>query len=580
MIESNGYELKGHGATELEVHTLSGFKLADQDYGFPSTIHYGRTASIRASYPDLVAQSSQMSDAELEDALAQRMQKKTFALILRLNDILKDRFDFFTFRMLLKQNGGMVTIIIPPPSKILPGSPPGCTECPMLETSQDSKKKVCNNDISTFHQATMDAFHTFLQGCDSKALVALVEESESALSVMQNYGSTIPPSGTVNRYRSLSPSHRKIINYRSLNVYGVLRSAQKEETSDKTSKSNKAKAPKEIKEPNPTTQSKIVICSHIDTFSLLQSYRTAATNNSGLIALLELARLLENMDHNGYEIIFLLTTGSVLNFQGATTFANTYAQIDNVELVICLDDMTDSQLYLHTASKATEVSSLFQRNIARSVKATLTNAVKADAPLLFFQHEQFTRQKVHAITLTSVKDRIAFPLRQKPFEYNCDPTVLARHIVNIFQALTKTLRLGKVKIDKSLVEANIKDWEAKLGSPRCGFTGDIYQEEGVRSIIRYFNQLMSSFNTQKVARVLPGFEFQSNIPLRILFYRNHTMLYHICVMMASFVYIFTMWSIIRGSPWMALHDITSSLNASSPQSVWDPSVSKRRSRRS
>eukprot|EP00371_Babesia_bovis_P001989 XP_001610636.1 hypothetical protein [Babesia bovis T2Bo] len=514
--------------------------------------------NARQAFPDLLDASGKMSDVELETALGQRLQKNAFGLMLHLNDILKDRFDFLTLRALLKTIGGVVTIVVPPPDKIEPGSPSGCTECPTLENVSGTKKPVCKHDPSRFHQSTMDAFNAFLQGYSSKAVVSIVEESDSASSVMKHYASSDPDGSTVNRYRLVSVGPKKISSFRSLNVHGILKDHNDVATSKDTG--GKGEQRDSTKNPNTVPKPKIVIASHVDTFSLLQGYRSTATNNTGLIALLELSRLLHGLDHMDYELIFLLTTGSVMNFYGAATFANNYAHIDNVELVICLDDLTGPNLYLHSSSKASEISSVFQRNLSRTVKETLNNAVKPDAQVLFFEHEQFTRQKVHAITLTTVRESVAYPLRQNLFEYKCNSKALSGHIANIFRALAKTLRIGKVKVDSVDIANHVIDWESKLTSPRCTLNGDIYQDESVRAIIRFLTPLIKDLKTQKVNRSIPGFEFSYNTPMRILFYKNYTMLYHILVVVCSVVYIFVMWSLIRGSPLTAWTDIIATLN--------------------
>ncbi|GBE62316.1 hypothetical protein, conserved [Babesia ovata] len=512
-----------------------------------------------------------MTDAALEDALAKRMHKNGYTVMFRLQDVLENRLDFIAFRTLLKSSGSTAMILIPPPSNILPGSPNGCTESPMLDSVSEEGLPVCKHDSPVFHQSTMSAFYDFLLNCDPKALLAVVEESEDTLNVMRDYASGVAPLGAVNRYRIISSTYKSISNYKSFNIFGTLKSAHNEEADENVATDSSGKSFKEPKRDGVIIRPKIVLCSHFDTFSMLQSYRSPASSNTGLIALLELAHLLAGLDHHAYDVVVLLTSGSILNFQGAATFANSYPNIDNVELVLCLDDLTSPELYVHTSSKSTAFSHLFQEHLSGSLSDTIKRGVNTKAKLLYFQHEQFTRQKVHSITLTSVKDLIALPLRQRPFEHSCDVSVLANHVIAIAQALASALHCGPLNVDASEVQARIALWEGRLGNPRCGLTYDLHKEEGVVSVMNYLRPLLETISTPNVSSKIVGFEFHSNKPMRVVFYRNRTIVYHVCVMLASAVYIFIVWSIIRASPKAAFTDIMETMYGAASSKQQDSS---------
>ncbi|GIX65585.1 nicalin-1 isoform X2 [Babesia caballi] len=551
------------GSSELEVHGLGGVKYSDSHFGFPYPIYYGRLVSIRALHPGLAAKSPGMSDADLEASLLKCMHKNGYTLMFPLNDILKNRFDFFTFRSLLKTSGSVAIILIPPPSHILPGSPNGCTESPMLELDSGDQATVCEHDPSFFHQSTMDKFHDLLVSCNSKALVSVVEESEDSLDVLREYGLGEQVEFAINRYRVTNPSYSQVSGYKSFNIYGTLKTAEDDDKDrDAVFHSDDAKGENA---DHADSKPKIVISSHLDTFSLLQSYRTAATNNAGLIAVLELVRLFNGLDHHGYELIALLTTGAILNFQGASTFANSYTRIDSVELILSLDDLTGPDLYVHTSSKPTAFSSMFQQHLSSRVKETIKRGVNTKSNVLFFQHEQFTRQKVHSITVTSVKDAAHLPFRQRSFEYKCDSSVLAKHIVSIAQALAETLHCGPLDLNESEIRARIEEWETKLSYPRCSLTWDLHQDEGVRSVVKYLRALLCDIATQKVNSKVAGFGFYANAPMNMTFYVNRTIAYHVYLMLASVVYIVAMWSIIRASPKAALRDIADMVYGGSPR---------------
>ncbi|KAK1939712.1 hypothetical protein X943_002488 [Babesia divergens] len=540
-------------STNLEVHALSGFKIADTAYGFPGTMYYGRLLQVRALLPDLSRRSEDMSDADLDEALGRRLQKNGHTLIFRLDSILKNRFDFLAFRNMLNTSGSTALIVIPPPSRILPGSAEGCTEAPMLELDSQNKQTVCKHDPSTFHQSTMDLFHTFLMGGGFKGLVAVIEENDDALDLIRRSGEGGGWLGSMIRYSVQSPSYKKISTYSCFNIVGTLKGTQELPNSDSTPEPNSKH--RQLKGQEAASKPKIVICSYFDTFSLLQSYRTAASNNTGLIAVLELARLLEGMDQQRYEVVILLTSGSIFNFHGASVFANSYSDIDNVELVLCLDDLTSPELYIHESSKATDISQLFQLYLSGSVTETVKRGISTKAKAMSFQHEQFTRQKVHSLTLTSSKDSRPMAIRQRAFEYKFSNAILADHIMEIAQSLAKALQGKSLTIIESDLKNRIAEWEEKLAAPRCGLSRDLYKDDSVRMIVKYLRTHLANVTTQKVSRKAQGFEFYSNGSMATIFYTARPCLYDLIMLCSACIYLFVIWSLIQGSPTAAYDDI-------------------------
>jgi Zn-dependent M28 family amino/carboxypeptidase len=81
------------------------------------------------------------------------------------------------------------------------------------------------------------------------------------------------------------------------------------------------------------------------------------SNGSGVITLLELVRILSKFYENyesviKYDLLFVLTSGGNLNFQGTQHFIdNLDATIqDNLQYVLCLDSLAgDEELYLHVS---------------------------------------------------------------------------------------------------------------------------------------------------------------------------------------------------------------------------------------
>jgi Zn-dependent M28 family amino/carboxypeptidase len=79
------------------------------------------------------------------------------------------------------------------------------------------------------------------------------------------------------------------------------------------------------------------------------------SNGSGVITLLELIRILSKFYENyesviKYDLLFVLTSGGNLNFEGTQQFINTLDTNtqENLQYVLCLDSLAgDSELNLH-----------------------------------------------------------------------------------------------------------------------------------------------------------------------------------------------------------------------------------------
>ncbi|KAK1441889.1 hypothetical protein BgAZ_502210 [Babesia gibsoni] len=655
--------LISEASVDIETYALPGFKIADQQYGFPGTIYYGRLVRFSTLMPELRVKHTEMSDEALAEAIGLRIRRKAHTVIFRLNDILKDRVEFFAFNSLLKLSGSVAIVAIPPPDRIIPGAPgDGCTEAPMLLPGSAENHAVCDHDPSVFHQSTMNLFNDYLIKRPTKGLVAVVEEDQSVLDLMERCSEVKGLLGTMVRYRTKSTNHKRVSVYSSFNIHGTLvglhdtveseaqegretevqpegepeaqeeqeegedevqqdeeqeegeveeleedeTEAQQDEEPDEEEDEGEVQQDEEPEEEEPEEEEpeeeepeeeepeeeepeeeepeaqeeqeegegevqqeepvvqpeakavkpKVVLCATFESFSMLQTYRTSASNNSGLIALLEIANLLSVVDHGNYDVVVLLTSGTLINYHGATVFANTYPEIDHVKLVVCLDDLASPELYVHESSKATEISELFQNYLSPSVTETLRRGVNVKAKVMYYPHEQFTRQKVHSITITSSKELTPMPVRQRAFEYTCDADVLAKHIVSIAQSLAKALQGSEITINEEELRSRIETWENVLSTPRCSLTKDLHKDGSVHEILRYVKSLTKeNIVSQKVSRKIQGFEFYSNGPMTTMFFTNRTSLYHLLIFCAAYIYIFLMWSLIRGSPKAVYNDV-------------------------
>ena len=100
----------------------------------------------------------------------------------------------------------------------------------------------------------------------------------------------------------------------------------------------------------------VVIMAHFDHLSIVPGMAEGVDDNaSGTVALLELARLYHRLYKTvgspaAYNLLFVLTSGAPINYQGAMEWLNAADDrlINTVELVLCLDTIgTRKRLLLH-----------------------------------------------------------------------------------------------------------------------------------------------------------------------------------------------------------------------------------------
>jgi Zn-dependent M28 family amino/carboxypeptidase len=127
--------------------------------------------------------------------------------------------------------------------------------------------------------------------------------------------------------------------------------------------------------PNPV----IAIVAYYDSFGITPDLPNGLnTNASGVIALLELIRILFKFYENyenviKYDLLFVLTSAGNLNFEGTQQFINsldTNTQLaENLQYVLCLDSLADinEDLFLHISRFPREID----ENVVRLHKVTL-----------------------------------------------------------------------------------------------------------------------------------------------------------------------------------------------------------------
>lgn len=170
----------------------------------------------------------------------------------------------------------------------------------------------------------------------------------------------------------------------------------------------------------------IAIVTHYDSFGVAPELSYGAdANGSGVIAMLELMRLLSGLyadpkTTGKYNIVFVLTGGGKMNFQGSKKWLED--QLDTAEgseliqeasFVMCLDTLaTSDTIFMHVSKPPKDGSpaSAFYKNLKTMGEKHETVAIEGvhkkinlAEDILAWEHERYSIRRLPAFTLSSVK---------------------------------------------------------------------------------------------------------------------------------------------------------------------------------
>lgn len=206
----------------------------------------------------------------------------------------------------------------------------------------------------------------------------------------------------------------------------------------------------------------IAIVSNYDSLAAAPGLASGLDHNaSGAIALLELSRIFAELyaefrTHGSYNLLFILASVDRLNFAGTKNWLrNSDSRVlESLEFALCLERLASpgstgaSPLYLHVSKlpKTPEIQQIYNHFTATAAERNIPfeivhQKINISVPQVFWQHEQFSRKRIVAATLSSQKESAGVWEGASILDgiHSVDLTLLARNIRFVAEALGKQI---------------------------------------------------------------------------------------------------------------------------------------------
>jgi len=163
----------------------------------------------------------------------------------------------------------------------------------------------------------------------------------------------------------------------------------------------------------------VAIVANYDDLSILPDFPSGLNSNaSSVVAMLEIMRILSKFYENynsmvHYDILFLLTSGGALNYQGSNHYINNLDStlLENLQYVLCLDSLANSEneLFVHLSRypKPEDDVSFRLQNSFNSTAENMEINLQYKKKKVFlseknvpWEHEQYSKKKVLTSTIS------------------------------------------------------------------------------------------------------------------------------------------------------------------------------------
>ncbi|XP_065566591.1 BOS complex subunit NCLN-like [Artemia franciscana] len=230
----------------------------------------------------------------------------------------------------------------------------------------------------------------------------------------------------------------------------------------------------------------VAFVAHYDAIGLAPALSFGTdSNGSGVIALLELARIFSSLKKKNdltYNVMFLLTSGGKLNYLGVKKYLEERLDESDDSFqrslagAVCLDTIgRGDMMYLHV-SKVPKDGSFGQiflenlQNLTSSGKRKVslkTKKINLSDDFLAWEHERFNIRRLSGLTLSSVESHLSAE-RSTISDVSIDYPALIENIKLIAEATSRQIFMGEVSLERlEGTESSLKKLSSILStSPR------------------------------------------------------------------------------------------------------------------
>lgn len=206
----------------------------------------------------------------------------------------------------------------------------------------------------------------------------------------------------------------------------------------------------------------IAVVAHTDSMGLAPGLSVGAdSNGSGMAAVLQLARMFHRLYSSSrmqgkHSMIFVLTGAGKLDFAGTKHWLSSTDPriVDRLDFVLCLDaiggaavDPSTKQplLYVHSSKPAKDASLTRVMTVLNASAhaqgtqlAVVHKKINISDPLVSWEHEQFSRRRVMAVTLSRHPTHAAH-LRSSVLDTTVDKLTLRSNVQLVANALARVV---------------------------------------------------------------------------------------------------------------------------------------------
>ncbi|SBS84458.1 conserved Plasmodium protein, unknown function [Plasmodium malariae] len=243
-----------------------------------------------------------------------------------------------------------------------------------------------------------------------------------------------------------------------------------------------------------TKKKTIIIATDYNVFNVISDFTIPNTStNSQLIAMCELIRLytevFKNEDVN-YNILFLFTN----YYFGVDNFIKSVNMIfkENIEFVISLDSLNESDFYINEAKKETQPEHVlrFYDILKRTVKTNFKKDIKIKSQNIKINnkhlpklHEYFILKNINSFTLGSKNKESVFLNKLPMIEQKLKLDNLTKHIKSIFEALFIYMKHYKEEISE----------EKQIKNDMLKYTNHVRSKDDLDLLNENFNKYYKFF---------------------------------------------------------------------------------------